>query len=245
MWAPRELCGCLCFGCVGVRGVCGLVGEGCVRGTALEDCMYSLCHCVWGGVRGSPREPVGSGWGCVSGLCVSADGESCGEGRAPGGRCWLCWGYGRGRAGVPWRRRTRAGQVGARRQRADAGPCCALVLGRRCVPTGLHVALCARVFRSSRRCVLYLQTWGGEARAQPRPFPLGPASISLSHPLLIPHRTSVSAEPSARDTRLPPLPLPREEPGCGRPGEAADCLRPSECVCIGRGRGGGRVRLCV
>lgn len=198
--------------------------------------MYSLCHC-----GGCPRESAGA-CGVWVGMCfgrdsVSADGESCGEGRAPGGRCWLCGGYRRDRAGVPWRRRTRAGQVGARRQRTDAGPCCAPVLGRRCVPTGSHVA---RVFRSSRRCVLYLQTWGGEARAQPCPSPLslGPASLSLSQPLLIPHRTSVSAEPSVRDTRCRLFRSQGRSLAAGGRARQPTVLGPvNVCVLVGGGEG--------
>lgn len=135
---------------------------------ALEDWRTVCTVCVTVGV--CPRGFRVSLWGLGGDVfrdCCLRGRKGLRGGQSTWWHVLALWGYGRGRAGVSWRRGTSAGQVRARMQRADTGPRCTRVLGCRCVPTGLHVALCSRVFRSRRLCVLYLQTGGGDGRGGP------------------------------------------------------------------------------
>lgn len=205
--------------------------------------VCTVCVTRGWGVCGGPRELVGSGWMCLGALCLRRA-YSCREDPAPDGRCWLCGGY--GRLGQGW------GALGAGNQcrtsrSADAARRCGTLVragpGRSCAPssaaTSLHInyTVLACVFPSCRLCVV-LQIGGrgpGEGPGLPLPPALSPSPGSsflsfvsppcrfLTTPLLPTHRPWISTEPSVPGHRLPPLPLPREEPGCWRP----------VCVCGG------------
>lgn len=151
---------------------------------------------------------AGSAWACGVGGDVSRRTVRAARSRW---QVWALLGPGSGTLGAG------AGGEGARTQRAGCGTPGACGASA----AGMHLALRLRVAGCTvRACVLSLQTLGREERGGPRSAPSH--SPGAQPPFL------ASPPPAARfplnllprDTRGPPLPLPREEPGGCRRGGA-------------------------